>query len=232
MKISISIIASILIVFITISAAQEKEKSILIDPGHSPNSIGAISCSGKPEYIYNDLLAKSVTEFLKSKQISVDLTRREQENINIIDRTSRSSHYKLLLSLHHDSVQTRFLDRKSRNHGQCSEKAKGFSIFISRKNQYYEKSIRYAEALGTALVNRGLTPTLHHAEPIIGENRELLVPDKGIYVYDNLSILKNAQCPALLLEAAVIVNPREDLLSGTVAFRLIVAESIYDMLAK
>lgn len=232
MKKYFCILAFLLTGGIAISASGANADGILIDPGHSPKSPGTISCSGKPEYLYNNALAKTVEAFLKSKQISVHLTRRDHENVDLLERTRKSNSSNLLLSLHHDSVQPRFLFKNSRKEGYCSEKAKGFSIFVSRGNPYYEESVHYAEELGMALVKRGLFPTLHHAEPIPGENRELLVPDRGIYVYDDLVILKKAKSPALLLEAAVIVHPLEDSIAGTEEFRHIIADAIYEMLMK
>jgi N-acetylmuramoyl-L-alanine amidase len=204
---------------------------VLIDPGHSPKSPGTIGCNGKHEYLYNDALAKAVAAFLKRKNIPTDLTRLNNENISLIERAQKSNENCLLLSLHHDSVQPQFLYSKSNIRGYCSKKAKGFSIFVSRKNPHYNESVRYAEALGTALLKRGLIPTLHHAEPITGENREILMPDKGIYIYDELTILKNAKSPALLLEAAVIVHPQEALISDTDEYRRIISEAVYEMLA-
>jgi N-acetylmuramoyl-L-alanine amidase len=216
---------------IAISVA-EATSGILIDPGHSPQSPGTISCSGKTEYIYNVDLAKTVASYLISKQIPVTLTHGEKEEMPLLERTGNSSGFDLLLSLHHDSVQPRFLNRRSGKHGYCSEKAKGFSIFVSRKNPYYEKSVLYANALGAALLIRGLVPTLHHAEPIAGENRELLASDKGIYIFDDLTILKDAKAPALLLEAAVIVHPDDSVLAETDRYRLTIAEAVYEMLNK
>jgi N-acetylmuramoyl-L-alanine amidase len=211
-------------------AAGTPTGGILIDPGHSPKSPGTTSCSAKPEYFYNNALAKTVAAFLASKQVAVTLTHAENEEVTLLQRTQRSSGGALLLSLHHDSVQPQFLSRQSRTRGYCSKKAKGFSIFVSRKNPYFKTSLRYATALGTALLKKGFTPTLHHAEPIAGENRELLIPDKGIYVFDELIVLKIATSPAVLLEAAVIVNPDDDALAGSEKFRLAVAESVYEML--
>ncbi|WP_277058220.1 N-acetylmuramoyl-L-alanine amidase [Trichlorobacter lovleyi] len=212
-------------------AAGTPTGGIFIDPGHSPKSPGTTSCSAKPEYLYNSALAKTVAAFLASKQVAVTLTHGENEEVTLLQRTQRSTGGALLLSLHHDSVQPQFLSRQSRKRGYCSKKAKGFSIFVSRKNPYFETSLRYATALGAALLKKGLTPTLHHAEPIAGENRELLIPEKGIYVFDDLVVLKTATSPAVLLEAAVIVNPDDDTLAGSQKFRLAVAESVYEMLA-
>lgn len=203
---------------------------VLIDPGHSPRSGGAVGCGGKSEYLYNDALAEAVLLFLRAKNIPAGLTRSKQENITLSDRTWKSGKSRLLLSLHHDSVQPQYIRAQSAGLGYCSDKARGFSIFVSRKHSHYRESVRYAEALGAALISRGLTPSLHHAEPIKGENRELLSPDKGIYVFDELYVLKNAKSPALLLEAAVIVNPHETALSGTDAYRRIISEAVFEML--
>ena len=79
-------------------------------------------------------------------------------------------------------------------------------------------------------MKKGFVPTQHHTEPITGENRELLIPEKGVYVFDELTILKTASSPAVLLEAAVIVNPDDDVLAGSNKFHLAVAESVYEML--
>ncbi len=56
------------------------------------------------------------------------------------------------------------------------------------------------------------------------------MPDKGIYAFDELTILKNAKSPALLLEAAVIVHPQEALISDTDEYRRIISEAVYEML--
>lgn len=60
-------------------------------------------------------------------------------------------------------------------------------------------------------MNVGFTPSLHHAEKISGEGRELLDPKKGIYVFDDLVVLKTAAMPAVLLECGIIVNRQEEL---------------------
>jgi len=214
----------------TMKANGPNSGGVLIDPGHSSRFSGAMSCSGKPEYLYNTALANSVVAFLNSKHILVALSHQAEEELSLLDRARTAAGRDLLLSLHHDSVQPQFLSRHSKKRGTCSEKAKGFSIFVSRKNPFYKKSLQYANSLGSALVKRGLTPTLHHAEPIAGENRPLLVPDRGIYAFDDLVILKNANSPAVLLEAGVIVNPYDEDLAATESYRNIIAESIYVML--
>jgi len=45
---------------------------------------------------------------------------------------------------------------------------------------------------------------------ITGENRVLLDKRLGIYIFDDLKVLKNAKSPAILLEAGVIVSPMDE----------------------
>jgi len=204
---------------------------VLIDPGHSPKSPGATSCNGKSEYIFNDILAKAIVTYLTDKNIQVTLSRKANEEVSLINRALAANGRNLLLSIHHDSVQPSYISHQSGKRGRCSQRAKGFSIFVSRKNQYYEQSLLYATKLGAALLKRGAVPSMHHAEPIPGENRLLVVPDMGIYVFDDLAVLKNAKVSALLLEAGVIVNPDDELLVSTNNYHLIIAESVYEMLS-
>ena len=60
------------------------------------------------------------------------------------------------------------------------------------------------------MVARGFSPTLHHAEQIPGEGRNLVDEDFGLYEFDDLVVLKTAAMPAVLLECGVIVNRNEE----------------------
>lgn len=212
-----------------VSAAERT--GVLIDPGHSPKAPGVVSCDGIPEHEYNDYLAYVLASYLEGRNIPAGITRTFQEEKNLKLRTQDSGKYRLFLSLHHDSVQAQFMSQRSRE-GNCSEKAKGFSIFVSPKNRYYENSIQCAYALGTALREAGLMPSLHHAERVTGEYRKLLDSARGIYAWDDLIVLKTADAPALLLEAAVIVHPQEARDANSERFRDAVAEAVYKTLMK
>ena len=83
---------------------------------------------------------------------------------------------------------------------------------MSHENRYRDASFRFAGALGDALRARGLQFSTYHAEDIPGERRELLDPERGIFRYDKLAVLKNTHAPAVLFEAGVIVNRAEELL--------------------
>lgn len=200
---------------------------IILDPGHSRRSPGATGCSGKHEYFYNQELAGTVKSFLKKAGISVKLTTDNGSEPSLHERAGLAQGSDLLISLHHDSVQPQFVTR-SRHGGVCSNKAAGFSIFISTRNPAYIQSLEYATRLSKAFKAKGLSPTLHHAEPIPGENKILLSRELGIYQFDELRVLKTKETPAILVEAAVIVNQSDEQKAASHMFKTAIAEAILE----
>ena len=107
---------------------------LILDPGHSPGKPGATSCSGLPEYQFNDQLVSTIERFLAERGLACDVTRRGREELSLKERGAKARGHKLFLSVHHDSVQPFYLERM---HGQlCSRKAHGYALFVSRKNAY------------------------------------------------------------------------------------------------
>lgn len=218
----------ILYLLLTIQSAGATSGGIVIDPGHSPKSPGAISCTGKAEYLYNAVLAETVFSHLKSRSISALVSHHTYEEMTLSARARSSAGRRLLISIHHDSVQPQFISKKNRH--PCSNKAEGFSIFVSSQNNQYAESLEYARSLGMALRARGMHPSLHHSEKISGENRKLLDPLNGVYLFDDLVVLKKSEAPAILLEAAVIVNPEDEARAASALYQLQIATAIADVI--
>ena len=63
----------------------------------------------------------------------------------------------------------------------------------------------------SAMHAAGFRPTLHHNEPIRGENRPFIDKKTGVYEFTDLIVLKTAASPAILLECGVIVHREEEL---------------------
>lgn len=124
----------------------------------------------------------------------------------------------LFLSIHHDSVQPQYLP--------VADRYAGYGVFASRKNPDPEGSLRCSRAIADRMLAIGRTPSLHHAEPIKGENRPLADARRGVYWFDELVVLKTAAQPAVLVEAAIIVNPLEDSMISNVGNRNLVASAI------
>jgi N-acetylmuramoyl-L-alanine amidase len=190
---------------------------IALDVGHTPEAPGATSARGVTEHEYNLKLARTVARtldeggFNRTSLIIVHGVGRAQ----LIARSERANALgaDLLLSLHHDDVQD-FYHAKWTWQGAAhlySDRFSGYSLFVSRDNAHFDDSLAFARLLGTALTARGMHYSAHHAEPIRGEGHPLIDPDVGVYLYDELLVLKLSKAPAALLEAGIIVNRAEEL---------------------
>jgi N-acetylmuramoyl-L-alanine amidase len=190
---------------------------IAIDVGHTPEAPGTTSARGVTEYAYNLELAKRIKKtLLDGGFVGITLiTARGTGRPQLMERPRRANtdEVDLFLSIHHDDVQDLYHDTWKYN-GQTrifSDKFSGYSLFVSRENQHFEESLAFAKLLGAALMARGMRYSAHHAEPIAGESRQLFDSNVGVYLYDQLIVLKFTKAPAVLLEAGVIVNRLEEL---------------------
>lgn len=218
-------------------ACTRSDVVVAVDVGHSSSSPGAVSARGVPEFRFNRELADVIVKALASAGFRNSFAINADGRIKSLrERTTEAaqSGADLLLSVHHDSVQPRYLsswtfEGVTRRHG---DRFRGFSLFVSAKNAQFDASRNLAELIGRALLIQGLIPTLHHAEPIPGEGRPLLDPSVGLYRYDDLVVLKEAAMPAVLLEAGVIVNREEELLLAQRDYRKRIAQAIVSAVAE
>jgi N-acetylmuramoyl-L-alanine amidase len=133
-----------------------------------------------------------------------------------LERAHRSNRLKLqpalLLAIHHDSVQPKYLKtwRVGGKEELYCDLFRGFSLFVSQKNKKWEASLSIAREVGKSLRKARFERTLHHAEKIRGENRVMLDSLNGVYLFDDLTILKESEVPAILIECGVIVNREEE----------------------
>ncbi len=189
--------------------------AIAVDPGHTRAHPGAISARGVPEERFNEKLARRLASALRKAGFAqVFLTRSGAQELSLADRAELANQRlaRLLVSIHHDSVQPRYLsswtDRGVER--RYSDDFSGYSLFVSERNEDAAGSLRLARLIGRELRARCFAPSLHHAEKIPGEGRELLDPALGVYRFDDLVVLRSARMPAVLVEAGVIVNRQEE----------------------
>jgi N-acetylmuramoyl-L-alanine amidase len=190
---------------------------IALDVGHTPQAPGATSARGIKEHVFNQQLAKQMENklihggFTNTTLVTARGAGRDQLRTRIERANALGIH--LLLSIHHDDVQeihySKWKYRGSlRNY---SDEFSGYSLFVSQDNQHFDESLTFAKLLGRELSAQGLRFSAHHAEPIAGENREIIDPTAGVYRHDDLFVLKFSAAPAVLLEAGLIVNRNEEL---------------------
>lgn len=201
-------------------------KSLVLDIGHSKKFGGSTSATCEKEYEYNKNLALFVLKNLK-KDTQASLSVEIDKEATFPERNKASIKKDLFISFHHDSVQEQFIAKGT----ICprTSYASGFSVFVSRKNPYFEASLAAAKTFAKSLADQGLKPTLHHAEKIKGENRELIDENLGLYYFDDLLVLKNAKSPAFLFEAGVIVNPEDEELVKSEEFKAKVAQAVNEI---
>ncbi len=203
---------------------------IAIDVGHYLEAPGAISARGRPEFEFNLELAREIETELSSRRHAVRLIGADGMMKELWRRPRAADGMDLFISVHHDSVQERFLatwlhDGVERRY---SDRFSGYSLFVSRENPALARSLRCASAIGAALRSAGFQPSLYHADPVLGENRAFADRDNGVHYFDGLAVLRHALLPALLFEAGVIVNRDEEMRMSAASVRRLIAAKVAD----
>jgi N-acetylmuramoyl-L-alanine amidase len=175
---------------------------IAVDIGHTAESPGAISAHGRTEFEYNLALGQQLAASLKSAGFPVGTIIISGEGkAQLKQRVDKANRLdpRLLISIHHDSAQERFLKawefqgRILRHADQFS----GFSLFVSRANAEPEDSKKFAMLIADHLLDGGLSFSSHHAMNV-----------------------------AVLLEAGVILNRDEELALASPQRRMAISDAI------
>jgi N-acetylmuramoyl-L-alanine amidase len=200
--------------FISVPSFAENEAVIAVDVGHSIDHSGASSARGVSEFEFNSILATEIAKALFTSHTKAILIGVDGKITDIYNRTALASSVdaKFFLSVHHDSAKPQYFKDWQWN-GEVhhyADEFSGFSLFVSRKNPYMAESLKCASAIGSKLQEAGFQHSTYHADPIAGESREWADQLNGVYYFDDLIVLKTATQPAVLLEAGVIVNRKEE----------------------
>lgn len=206
---------------------------IVLDVGHTAESEGAISARNVSEFVFNLRLAKRIEEKLKAEgfaQTKLLLTEGKAKR-SLFKRVDAANNLPadLLLSIHHDSVPTKFLEdwefegKKSR----FSDRFSGYSVFVSRNNPDFKTSLSFAELIGKEMKAQGLDYAQQYSQPIMGRHqRPLLNKETGVYRYDELIVLRKTRMAAVLLEAGSIINRDEELKMSSPERRDIISSGV------
>ena len=208
---------------------------VVLDVGHTAKSPGAKSARGADEFDFNLRLAKQIDQALLEAGFAktVLMVTAGPGIRSMYARVARANELaaNLLLSIHHDSVPDRFLEKWDYNGKPktFSDRFKGHSMFISDDNRDPKGSLLFGSMLGQQLKARGLQYTPHYAEGFMGRwQRTLLDADAGVYRYDKLFVLKKTQMPAVLLEAGSIANRDEELVMASPERQQLISAAVVD----
>ena len=208
---------------------------IVVDVGHTAESPGAMSARGVPEYEFNLSLSWRIQQAL----VAAGFTRAARLISNGPARDSlyrRVAHANrlrgdLFLSVHHDSVPDKFLQFWQHDGRELgfSDRFRGHSLFVSHASPRYAASLTFARLLGRELKARGLVYTPHYTRRDMGSRRRQLVDaGAGVYRFDRLFVLRKTNMPAVLLEAASIINRNEEPLGFDPRRQGLVAAAVVD----
>ncbi|OSI11559.1 N-acetylmuramoyl-L-alanine amidase [Neisseria zoodegmatis] len=209
------IFSIICFLLLSLNAWATENPLLVLDSGHTPKHGGALGIKGQYEVVYNDQFVSKLQPELEKAGWKVMLTRLPEQEIGLSERAALANKNGavIFLSIHHDSAQLKYLQEVEHNGQkvyQTTRPIRGYSLFVSGKNPEFIKSQKLAASIGKELRGLGRVPTLHHAEPIAGENRLLLDKTNGVYRYDELAVLRQTTMPAVLLEIGVIVDKQDE----------------------
>ena len=212
---------------------------LVLDVGHTAQVPGAKSARGLHEFDFNLRLAKLIEKRLVDAGFARTalLVTNGPALQSLARRVARANAARgdLLLSIHHDSVPDRLLEKWEYNSEprSYSDRFKGHSLFVSYENHDRRASLLFGRLLGLALKSRGLHYTPHYTERIMGHRRrELVDAEAGVYRFDRLVVLKNPHMPAVLLEAGSIINREEELLMETPEHQALIGAAVLEAVEK
>jgi len=197
--------ATVLLLQFIFSTASARVQTIVLDTGHTPQRPGSMSARGLPEYAFNLRLSTYVADLLSQRGLNVIRVAADGKDIALNQRTVDTDGVTLFVSIHHDSIQQEWIEQGRRR------EFRGYSVFVSEKNPYFDASLSCARRIGAKMRDAGELPSLYHATQIKGENRPLLDRKLGVHRFDDLVVLRTAKSPAVLVEVGVIANPDEEM---------------------
>lgn len=203
---------------------------LAIDIGHYRQASGAKSARGRTEWSFNAKLATLLYQTATAKGLKAILMNPAGAPLKLPDRPrlAQEAGASLFVAIHHDSAQLHYLSPwtwQGVSRLYC-DRFRGYGLFVSGKNPAFAESQQVAMDIADGFLRSHLHPSLHHAEPIAGENRPLLDAQRGVYQFDDLVVLKKTILPAVLIEAGVIVNREEELALATPDFQQKVVDAI------
>jgi N-acetylmuramoyl-L-alanine amidase len=211
---------------------------VAIDIGHTINTPGATSARGLPEYRFNQnigaLLHKQLLQDARFRRSFIINETGDDISLSARAAIANQQEANLLVSIHHDSVQPKDLsqwDCQGKVLPYC-DKFTGYSIFYSEINTSPLNSLIFAVILGSEMLQSHFCPTLHHAEKFTGGDKDLIDKTRGIYKYNKLVVLKEANMPAVLFECGIIKNRNEELLLGNMQYQQKMVAALYNAIKK
>jgi N-acetylmuramoyl-L-alanine amidase len=172
--------------------ALNKTYTIVINPGHGGEDVGARAYDGTKESDLSLAFAKKIKELNSNPNIRVVLTR-EKDVFNTVVEVAdiaKKSNPDLFISIHANSAAPAI---NSKNKTKTENPAKGAELYLTsrEKSNDYENSYQLANFMGNMISSV--------ANPFLGIKSR----PNGIYV------LQTMECPSVLVETGFVSNREE-----------------------
>ena len=193
---------------------------VVLDPGHGGKDFGAKS----PRKVYEKLLvmdvAKRARNLLQARGLTVHLTRESDRYLTLSERTKKAKKWNadLFVSLHADSA---------------TRSAEGAGTFILSLPNCYS---RHSYGKGAPPKRAYPGNEFNLANAVLGHRiqqhltKATRQKDRGVK-RARFQVLREAPCPAVLVEMAFITNPKEEALVIQASHRAKMARGIADGIA-
>jgi N-acetylmuramoyl-L-alanine amidase len=215
-------------------APEPAVRTIVIDPGHGGEDLGARGPSGTVEKDVALSIARRVrTELVNARGLSVFLTRDRDAELGLDDRTATANNYKadLFVSIHVNASRARGA-RGSEVYFLSYQASDDESRRIAQAEGSAERLGRTGDGADLALILWDMAQAEHLEESSalasdLQEELAVVTGSEGRGVKQApFRVLVGATMPAVLVEVAFISNPEEEKLLAAEAYQARVASAI------
>ena len=193
-------VLGILTIFLSFAFKPLNDKKIIvIDAGHGGKDFGA-QIGGELEKKIVENIANKISLLNGKGEIEIVLLREDDSFIELSERVARINKINpsLLISLHINASK--------------NLKENGVNAYVSKQNDFYDKSMETAKNLVEKISNEKLA--------------------KGEVKDANFFVIKNSKCPALLLEVGYLTNENDKTYITSESGQNEIANQIFEFIKK
>ncbi len=193
-------VLGILTIFLSFAFKPLNDKKIIvIDAGHGGKDFGA-QIGGEFEKKIVENIANKISLLNGKGEIEIVLLREDDSFIELSERVARINKINpsLLISLHINASK--------------NLKENGVNAYVSKQNDFYDKSMESAKDLVDKISNEKLA--------------------KGEVKDANFFVIKNSKCPALLLEVGYLSNENDKTYITSESGQNEIANQIFEFIKK
>lgn len=193
--------------------AQNKQYTVVIDPGHGGKDPGAIGIKGTREKDIALAVGKYLRDELK-KDFNVVMTRDSDEFITLTNRSKISNGVEanLFISIHINSAENSKLSGMeifyfSKKSSPYAERIAAFENSVGAK--YGEDTGNIVQIMGEIAYNKNQEKSIKFAEALNKDlSARMRMKDRGIHGA-NFAVLRGINTPGVLIELGFIRNPED-----------------------